>query len=88
MSLVIIQIKFIWGNSIGMNLQNRGLKLSRSRNYQPVSVFIQRQGEGSKRKNGFNEGSGWVRARVRDSGLGSSCDKWLGLDGGLDPSQE
>ena len=50
MSLVIIQIKFNRGNSIGMNLQNRGLKLSRSRNYQPVSVFIQRQGEGSKRK--------------------------------------
>ena len=65
MSLVIIQIKFNRGNSIGMNLQNRGLKLSRSRNYQPVSVFIQRQGEGSKRKSGFNGNSGSVRVRVR-----------------------
>ena len=44
-----------------MNLQNRGLKLSRSPDYQPVLVFIQRQGEGSKRKLGFESGVGtWV----------------------------
>ena len=66
MSLVIIQIKFIWGNSIGMNLQNRGLKLSRSPNYQPVLVFIQRQGEGSKRKKWARGGSGGT-----DSGFGT-----------------
>ena len=69
MSLVIIQIKFIWGNSIGMNLQNRGLKLSRSPDYQPVLVFIQRQGEGSKRKLGFESGVGtWVGTGRNPSG--------------------
>ena len=76
MSLVIIQIKFIWGNPIGMNLQNPGLKLSRSRNYQPVSVFIQRQGEGSKRK----MGSMGVRIWYTDSGFGFGSGLGQGLE--------